>query len=176
MHNSHKEILNLYNSVLRGFLNYYSFVHNYARISAITYYILRTSCACLLAAKYKMRYKSKVYNKFGMNLTYKDPETKECTSFYRPSFKTEPMMFNIKADPVVKNMFVPNLSVASMIELSCSHCGSDHRVEIHHIRKLKNLNPKLSKIDQLIASARRKQIPLCRVCHINYHHKFKTAK
>lgn len=178
MHNSHKEILILYNSVLRGYLNYYSFVHNYAKISSTIYYILRTSCACLLAAKFSIKYKSKVYNKFGRNLTYKDSNTHECTSFYRPSFKTEPMRFYIKADPVVKNINVPNYSVASIIDLSCSNCGSDHRVEMHPIIKLKNLNPKLSEMDQhqLLASSSTniRQIPLCRVCHINYHYQFKT--
>jgi hypothetical protein len=101
MQKSHKEIINLYNSVLIGFINYYSFVHNYAKICSITYYILRTSCACLLAAKYSIRYKSRVYKKFGINLTYKDSKTQICSSFYRPSFKTrpEPMRFNIKGDP-----------------------------------------------------------------------------
>jgi len=32
MQYTHKQILHLYNSVLRGYLNYFSFVHNYSRL------------------------------------------------------------------------------------------------------------------------------------------------
>lgn len=34
---THKQILILYNSVLRGYLNYYSFVHNYSRLATYLY-------------------------------------------------------------------------------------------------------------------------------------------
>lgn len=40
---------------------------------------------------------------------------------------------------------------------------------MHHIRQLKDLNPKLSKIDALMAANRRKQIPVCRTCHLDIH-------
>ena len=49
-------------------------------------------------------------------------------------------------------------------------CESDYRVEMHHVKYLKDLNPKLNKVDELMAKRRRKQIPLCRKCHIVHHH------
>lgn len=52
----------------------------------------------------------------------------------------------------------------------CAKCGSDYRVEMHHVRAMKNLNPKISEVDRLMVRANRKQIPLCRECHMKYHH------
>jgi hypothetical protein len=40
---------------------------------------------------------------------------------------------------------------------------------MHHIRYLKDLNPKVSKIDELMIKRRRKQIALCRACHMKHH-------
>ena len=40
---------------------------------------------------------------------------------------------------------------------------------MHHIRAMKNLNPKLSYMDKLMVKANRKQIPLCKICHIKKH-------
>jgi len=47
-------------------------------------------------------------------------------------------------------------------------------VEMHHVRLLKDLNPKLSEIDRLMSKRRRKQIALCRSCHLNHHKTSKT--
>jgi hypothetical protein len=40
---------------------------------------------------------------------------------------------------------------------------------MHHVRQLKDLNPKLSKIDSIMVARRRKQIAVCRKCHIKIH-------
>ena len=68
-------------------------------------------------------------------------------------------------------MYAETLSKASLLNLKCAVCDSDYRVEMHHIRMMKDLNPKLNKIDALMAKRNRKQIPLCRKCHLAYHHK-----
>ena len=69
---SHKQILLLYNSVFRGYLNYYSFVHNHSRLATYLYWTLKGSCGKLLAAKYTMRSMSRVLKKFGRDLTFKE--------------------------------------------------------------------------------------------------------
>lgn len=53
---------------MRGYLNYYSFTHNYPKVASSLEFILRTSCAKLLAAKFKLGSVSKVIGKFGMDL------------------------------------------------------------------------------------------------------------
>jgi hypothetical protein len=68
---------------------------------------------------------------------------------------------------------VKEKSLATLNNLSSSKCDSIYRVEIHHVRALKDLNPKIKGIDKLIINANRKQIPLCRVCHMEKH---KTKK
>lgn len=65
------------------------------------------------------------------------------------------------------------VSVATLEDLSCSKCGSKYRVEMHHVRMMKDLNPKLSELDKMQAKLNRKQIPLCRECHMKHHHKDK---
>jgi hypothetical protein len=40
---------------------------------------------------------------------------------------------------------------------------------MHHIRAMKDLKPNKSWVDKLMMKAKRKQIPLCRVCHMKKH-------
>lgn len=54
-------------------------------------------------------------------------------------------------------------------KLSCKVCGSDYRVELDHIRAMKDLNPKVSYMDRLMIRTNRKRIPLSRVCHMMKH-------
>lgn len=75
-------IINLYNSVLRGYLNYYSFTHNYAQLASSLEFILKNSCAKLLAAKFKLGSVSKVLSKFGDDLKGNDK-----VAFLKPSYK-----------------------------------------------------------------------------------------
>ena len=55
----------------------------------------------------------------------------------------------------------------------CESCGSTQHVEVHHVRRLSDVNPKgrRAKPDwmHLMASRRRKTLVLCRVCHDNLH-------
>ena len=120
MHYTHKQILHLYNSVLRGYLNYFSFAHNYSRVGWYLYYILHSSCAKLLAAKFTLRSQSQVIKKFGKDLAYKEYKTKKSksndklrskprllaiTSFYKPeSFKADPWNFKTSEKKIL-NLF-----------------------------------------------------------------------
>jgi len=55
---------------------------------------------------------------------------------------------------------------------SCAHCGSDQSVEMHHVRGLKYLN-KLNVVEVAMIASKRKQVPLCRACHLAAHGKSK---
>lgn len=87
--NKKDEIILLYNSVLRGYLNYYSFTHNYSRVASSLEFILYTSCAKLLAAKFKLRSVSKIIKTFGKDLRGNDK-----IGFMKPSYKLNPWDFN----------------------------------------------------------------------------------
>jgi hypothetical protein len=101
-----------------------------------------------------------------------DTGTSKCIKFFKPNYKMNVWDFKYNADPHIITLYTKNLkSMARLLNLVCKYCGSDYKVEMHHIRALKNLNPKLKPIDKIMASIKRKQIPLCRVCHMNLHHK-----
>jgi hypothetical protein len=159
----HREILHRYNAVFRGFQNYYSFTHNFGSLTSLLNHILKQSCAKLLATKFRLQTMAKVYEKFGPQLETTDGEH----SFIKPSYKIS-LKFKKKASPMVKALF-GTVSLASLDNLKCSICNSDYRVEMHHIRHMKDLNPKISYLDKLMVKRRRKQIPLCRSCHMGYH-------
>lgn len=56
------------------------------------------------------------------------------------------------------------------LSASCVHCGSDQSVEMHHVRGLKYLN-KNNVVELAMIASRRKQVPLCRACHLAAHGK-----
>jgi hypothetical protein len=65
----HPSILQRYNAILRGFINYYSVANNSAKLHHIVF-ILKHSCAKTLARKFNLRTRSKTFRKFGTDLTY----------------------------------------------------------------------------------------------------------
>ena len=177
----HRQILHLYNAVLRGYLNYYNFAHNYGRVASKVEFILKASCAKLLAAKYKLGTMGKVFEKFGPKLrtthttkTKKDKEISKTYEFYKPSY-TITLKFLRNVSPVIKALY-GSVSLASLDDLACAKCGSEIQVEMHHIRMMKDLNPKISYIDKLMVRRRRKQIPLCRICHLEHHKNYPSPR
>jgi len=88
-----------------------------------------------------------------------------------PKFKiAQEPQFNFDITPVVPILCSKCKSTALLYKLMCAKCGSDYRVEMHHVRATKNLNRKISEVDRLMVRANRKQVPLCRECHMKYHH------
>jgi Type II intron maturase len=161
---SKDQIIHLYNSVLRGFLNYYSFVYNYEKLAGWIYMNLKSSCAKLLAAKYTLISQNRVYRKYGKDLRGRDR-----IGFQKITYKIKPWDFKTSSKDYVKTLFTDKISLATFDDLVCSLCGSNYRLEMHHIRQLKDLKPKLSKLDALMAARRRKQIAACRDCLVKFH-------
>jgi hypothetical protein len=63
--------------------------------------------------------------------------------------------------------------VQRLLASTCELCGSGNQVEVHHIRALKDLNPK-GRAHQpewvtRMAARRRKTLVVCRVCHEDIH-------
>jgi hypothetical protein len=160
----------MYNAVGRGYLNYYSFAHNYNGIVNLVQHILKGSCAKLLAAKFRLKTQKKVYEKFGSDLIFKDPNSGKEYSFMPAVYGTK-LKFNtnnLENSEIINSLYSIK-SIATLDNLACKNCGSKYRVEMHHVRALKDLNPKLSHFDKLMVQAKRKQIPLCRKCHMILH-------
>ena len=63
----HADIIKYYNACIRGTLNYYSFANNRKSLGSFVHG-LKHSCARTLALKYKLRFASKTYGRFGGKL------------------------------------------------------------------------------------------------------------
>jgi hypothetical protein len=73
-----EEIVQKYNQIWMGILNYYSFAWNRSQLNLIQY-IIQHSAACTLMNKLKLNSRRQVFQKFGSELTivYKDGKGKE---------------------------------------------------------------------------------------------------
>jgi group II intron reverse transcriptase/maturase len=165
LHNSKDEIISLYNSVYRGFDNYYGFILNYGRIMSWIHSTLKCSCAKLLATKFGLQTQAKVFKKFGKDLKGSDK-----VGFIKPHYSIDAWRFRVSERlDIIKNFYTASISAASLNNLKCSICESKYRVEMHHIRALKDLKPNIRVSDAIMARKRRKQIPVCRACHLKIH-------
>jgi len=164
-------IILLYNSVYRGIIQYYRFADNFNNLSSKVHYILKNSCARLLTAKFKAKSQGEIYAKYGKNLKGKDKH-----GFINIILGINTAAFNVKTNDIFLRSQAKGISKASLESLTCSVCDSDYRVEMHHVRMMKDLNPKANEIDKImaaLATKNHKQIPLCRKCHMNHHKKLK---
>lgn len=83
--------------------------------------------------------------------------------------------FSIKDDDWVNNIMWVNLRTQASFDLPCSRCGSTLNIQMHpikHIRKVFHSKIPADKPHLNRMSLRnRKQIPVCRECHMNVIHK-----
>jgi group II intron reverse transcriptase/maturase len=163
----HQDILRYYNSIIRGVLDYYSFVNNRKSLGSLVHG-LKFSCARTLALKYKLRFASKVFRKFGSKLKSPDGSIE----LFIPSTFRATKKFSCDV-PLPNNLILSNwnnkLTKSSLFKI-CVICGSNH-VEMHHVRKIRDLKSKAKrqKMDFFtlqLAAINRKQVPLC-----SNHHK-----
>ena len=167
----HSDILRYYSSVIRGIMNFYSFANNRKSLGSLVHG-LKFSCARTLALKYKLRHASKVFRRFGTFL--KCPNTGE--ALYIPHTFKAIKIFGVNTplpDSVLFSNWNNKLTKSNLFK-SCVICGSRENIEMHHVRKIRDLKSKAQgkKIDFLtaqMASINRKQVPLCLTHHKALH-------
>jgi len=161
---SKEEIVVNYGAVIRGLLNYYSFADNYPRLASSVFYILRNSACKVLAAKLKLKTVRQVLLKFGFYLN-KDGGSP------LPNFKSAKVRGELfKRNPSTRiPLYRKALLTIRLESMECAVCGSTYKVEMHHVRALKDLNKRLDPVSRAMAARNRKQIPLCRVHHMAQH-------
>jgi group II intron reverse transcriptase/maturase len=167
----HQDILRYYNSVIRGVLNYYSFANNRKSLGSFVHG-LKHSCARTLALKYKLRHASKAYRRFGSKLKSPDGNME----LFIPSTFKAIKLFSCSV-PTPNDVILRNWNskfTKSNLFKSCAICGSNERVEMHHVRKVRDLKSKAKgkKMDFFTmqrAAINRKQVPLCSSHHKALH-------
>lgn len=70
------DILRKFNSIIRGIVNYYSFVNSKSNLWGVLD-ILKKSCALTLARKHKLGSAQKAFHKYGPNLKINSNEFKD---------------------------------------------------------------------------------------------------
>ena len=172
--NDDLEILRTYNSEIRGFYNYYSIANNSSIINSFKY-IMEYSMYKTYATKYRttkhnMIEKYRINKDFGAKYQTKDGKEKVCL-FYNEGFKRKDVNRNADVDNVTdKRFYLGRTSLIQRLEAGrCELCGDENvPIEIHHVRKLKNLNGKKF-WEKFMIARRRKTLALCHNCHVDLH-------
>lgn len=164
------QIVDYYNRVYRGLANYYSFADDKSLLQRI-HYILKTSCALTLAVKLKLGTKKKVYGAFGGNIMIKENE--RIVGSFKPYVHSKPSFNHSVYDPMksMEAYFSFRTKAYVLQYKSCCIYGSLGDIELHHVRHLRKIGC-VAKSDYLlrqIATINRKQIPVCKPCHISIH-------
>ena len=168
------DIVEHYKMVERGILQYYSLANNYGRVAARVHYILKYSCALTIASKMKLKTLKRVFNKYGKDINIKDHTGRKLTHYPTISYKKPKKYshFQILDYDNLENFInkYDNRVRRGRGDLKgpCVLCGSQEKIEIHHVRKLSNTKRK-DYLSTMMARMNRKQIPVCQKCHVKIH-------
>ena len=168
------EILDQYNSEIRGFRNYYQIANNSSHASSFGY-IMQYSLFKTYAAKYRISMKKafakfRIGKNFGVRFTDKKGRSKT-RLFYHDGFAKRSGLNNSTVDNIPCTvMYTSKTSLMDRLTArQCELCGkTDVDIEIHHVRKLKDLKGK-SYWEKFMIARNRKTLALCKKCHYNLH-------
>lgn len=170
IHFTNDQIVNHFKSISRGIFNYYSFVNNTGSLGRI-HYILKYSCVLTLASKLKLKTKKQVFKKFGRDLNI-IVDNKKVASMQNIELKNKKVF---KVDMVNPFFMLEQIGRAtfrpiSILNSPCTICKSTENVEMHHVRMIKNSSKYIKNdyLTRIISRINRKQIRICRLCHIEY--------
>ena len=168
------EILDRYNMEIRGFYNYYSIANNSSIINSFKY-IMEYSMYKTYATKYRTT-KKKIIAKYRIDkdfgVKYTNAKGKVITRlFYNEGFKRQKQGLFKNEDNIPDG--IKYFSSTSLIDRlragKCEICGKENTtIEIHHIRKLKDLQGK-NFWETLMIARKRKTLALCLDCHKKLH-------
>jgi len=173
LHLDDLEILKHYNAEIRGLYNYYRIANN-ATVLDNFGYIMKYSMYRTFAAKYRTSVrrivaKYRVGDDFGIR--YKTRYGYKTMVFYNEGFRrqSDGITGNVDNLPKLHYATVASSLMARMKAKRCEWCGAeDADLEVHHVRRLKDLKGKAAWERAMIAR-RRKTMVLCTSCHDKLH-------
>lgn len=168
------EIISQYNSEIVGFYNYYSIANNSPVIDSF-YNIMEYSMYKTYAGKYSTS-KKKIIAKYKKNGVFAIPYTNKrgytfYREFYDKGFKRKEMPDVNLNDRLPNTIAITggrNGLITRLQARVCELCGSTDELEMHHVRKLKDLKGKSDWEVKMIAR-KRKTLALCIKCHHKIH-------
>lgn len=172
LNNDDLEILQMYNYTLRGFYNYFSIANNSAIINSYGY-IMEYSMYRTFACKYRSTVR-KILRQYQRNGVFTVSYTNKkggarSQSFYKGGYKRKLPIADANLDNSKPVYHSGRTSLIDRLKAEkCEICGATETLDMHHVRKLKDLDGK-GFADKLMIARRRKTIALCRSCHLKTH-------
>ena len=166
------EILSKYNAEIRGYHNYYQYADNSTVLQKFRY-VMEYSMYKTYAAKYKTTI-GKIKARFCINgnfsVKYKTKDGPKAAVFYKASLAKRNILQAALTScednlPNTRWVFGVNSLIKRLRARHCELCGKENvELEMHHVRKLKNLKGKAD-WEKVMISKRRKTLAICYECH-----------
>ena len=185
IHDEDYSIVEQYQSEFRGVVEYYKLAVNVSHFGRLQW-IMEWSLAKTLAAKHKTTcrkvfrsYKSSVPTDHGPRKCLKvikeqgNGKPPKVTQFGGIPLKRNRQAVLVDQQPQ-RYRTERNELIKRLLADKCEMCDSKVKVEIHHIRALRDLNVKgrreKPKWVQVMAARKRKTLAVCQTCHMDIHH------
>jgi len=174
IHHTLYDMIERYKMVEKGILQYYKTANNYGRVAARIHYILKYSCALTIASKMKLNTLKRVFNRYGRSINIKDESGKIITNYptvdYRrpKTFTIAPIVDYSSLEAYIDKYDRRVQRGRKDLHGPCILCGSIQDIEIHHIRKLSKTKRK-DYLSNMMVRMNRKQVPVCKKCHIKIY-------
>ncbi len=183
-HETDYSIICRYQAEYRGHVQYYRLAENVAWLNKL-YWVTQTSLLKTLAHKHKSsvakmarKYATTVMTPVGPRRCFEVQVLREGKSPLTARFGGIPLRTDLEAvledQPLNRHASLKRTELLQrLLADTCEVCGATENIEVHHVRKLADLNPKGRKAKpdwmHLMASRRRKTLVLCRQCHDDVH-------
>jgi hypothetical protein len=175
---SELELLLLYNAEIRGFLGYYALADNLTTIASNILWLTTASFLRTLADKHRSTLIQEAErlkqgpNRYVVTYTKDDGTTKdyELVSSTR-QLERKKVSFDTDLDCIPSAWrYRTKTELGQRLRANeCEWCGTRQgSIEVHHVRKLKNLAGK-SAWERVMIARRRKTLILCKPCHVDLH-------
>ncbi|HFU3803801.1 TPA: reverse transcriptase domain-containing protein [Streptococcus suis] len=183
LHDDDFSIVQTYQQEYRGLVQYYILAQNLSWFSKV-YWYMETSLLKTLAFKHKSSI-NKMLAKYKTTTTSTNGRTVPCLQVVVPREDKPPLVatwggisLSYKKKAVIED--APYQVYGGRTELikrllanKCELCGSEENIEVHHIRKLADLNKHNGKLvpkwKEIMSARRRKTLVTCRDCHHAIH-------
>lgn len=166
------EIVSTYNAEIRGLYNYYKLAKNVSVLNKFMYF-MKYSIYMTFASKYKSSV-PKILNKYmkdkKFTVWYSTKKGQKSISLYYDGFKIDKSI-SLNVDKIPNTMMykVQTELTQRLKANQCELCGETNgKMEVHHVRKLKNLKGK-AYWEKIMLARRRKTMILCETCHHKLH-------
>ena len=171
--NDNLEILSQYNWELRGLYNYYCLANNVSVLHHFKF-IMEYSMYRTFAKKYKTTV-GRIIGKFNVNgkfgVKYETKRGPKIMMLYDEGFKRQQHIATSDVDTLPRvAVYSSSTSLIQRLKANkCEWCETEGvEINIHHVRKLKDLAGK-KRWEVFMISRKRKTMALCTKCHVDLH-------